>query len=97
MVATDGCLWSVQGICRGAESNKVLQKLPDVERKYEAGGQIELDLKHTEEQKEALVKNRMTVTALTMAFWDNEDQYCMMNMVYWTQRQPIGQVAKLGK
>ena len=50
-------------------------KLPDVERKYEADGETEVDLKHTEEEKEALIKNRIVVTALTMAFQNNEDQY----------------------
>ena len=48
-------------------------KLPDVERKYESDGQTEVDLKHTEEQKEALIKNQMAVTAFTMAFRNNED------------------------
>ena len=58
-------------------------KLPNQEIKFEADGQTEVDLKHTEEQKEALIKNRMIVTALTMAFRDNEDlyMYCM-NMVF---------------
>ena len=56
-------------------------KLPDVERKYKADGETKVDLKHLEEQKEALIKNRMTVTALTMAFRDNKNQYCM-NMVF---------------
>ena len=55
-------------------------KLPDVERKYEADGQTEVDLKHTEEEKEAFIKNRVAVTVFTMAFQNNEDQYCM-NMV----------------
>ena len=35
--------------------------LPNVEKKYESDGQTEVDLKHTEEQKEALIKNRMAV------------------------------------
>ena len=56
-------------------------KLPGIKRKYETDGETEVDLEHTEEQKEALIKNRMAVTALTMAFRDNEDQYCM-NMVF---------------
>ena len=34
-------------------------KLPDVERKLEADSQTEVDLKHTEEYKDALIKNRM--------------------------------------
>ena len=55
-------------------------KLPDLERRYEADGQTEVDLNHREAQKEGLIKNRMTVTALTMAIRDNEDQYCI-NMV----------------
>ena len=49
-------------------------KLPDVERKYEADGETEVGLKHTEEEKEALIKKRMAVTAFTMAFRNNEDQ-----------------------
>ena len=56
-------------------------KLPDFERKFRADGKTEVDLKHTEEEKEALIKNRMAVTVLTMAFRENEDQHCM-NMVF---------------
>ena len=37
-------------------------KLPDVETKFEADGETEVGLKHTEEEKEALIKNRMAVT-----------------------------------
>ena len=55
-------------------------KLQNQEIKYEADGETEVDLKHTEEQKEALIKNRMIAAALTMAVRDNNDQYCM-NMV----------------
>ena len=32
-------------------------KLPDQEIKYEADGETKVDLKHMEEQKEALIKN----------------------------------------
>ena len=68
-------------------------KLLDVEKKYEADGQTKVNLKHTEEEKETLVKNRMAVTAFTMAFRNNEDQYCM-NMVLdsKTTKLPSGQV-----
>ena len=72
--------------------SKIGQWAADVEKKYKADGQTKVDLKHTEEQKEALIKNRMAVTAFTMAFWNNEDQYCM-NMVLdsktteWPSRQ----------
>ena len=52
-------------------------KLPDQEIKYEADSETEVDLKNKEEQKEALIKNRMAVIALTMAFKDNNDQYYM--------------------
>ena len=55
-------------------------KLPDVEKKFESNGETEVDLKHTVEEKEALIKNRMAVTAFTMAFRICEDQYTM-NMV----------------
>ena len=48
-------------------------KLPDVEREYKSDGQTKMDLKHTEEDKEVLIKNRMAVTAFTMAFRNNED------------------------
>ena len=37
-------------------------KLLDVEKKYEADGQTEFDLKHTEDEKEALIKNRICLT-----------------------------------
>ena len=67
-------------------------KLPGLERKYEADGQTKVALKYTEEQKRALIKNRMTVTALIMASWENEDQYCM-NMVFNSKaaKWPSGQ------
>ena len=39
-----------------------------------------MDLKHIEEEKETLIKNRAAMTAFTMAFQSNKDQYCM-NMV----------------
>ena len=38
-------------------------KLPDVERKYESDGQTEADLEYTEEEKEALIKNRIAEKA----------------------------------
>ena len=56
-------------------------KLPGVEMKFEADGETEVDLKHTEDQKEALIKNRMAMTVIPIAFRDNDDQYCM-NMVF---------------
>ena len=52
-------------------------KLPDKEIEYESDGETEVDLKHTEEEKEMLVKNKMAITAFTMAFRDNCNQYCM--------------------
>ena len=42
-------------------------KLPAAEKQFESNGQTEVDLKHTAEEKEALVKNRMAVTAFTRA------------------------------
>ena len=66
--------------------------LPDQEKQFESDGVTEVDLKHTDTEKEALIKNRMAMTAFTMAFWNNEDQYCM-NMVLdskttrWPSRQ----------
>ena len=55
-------------------------KLPAIEKKYVSDGKTEVDLKHSEEQKEALIKNRMAVTAFTMVFRNCEDLYTM-NMV----------------
>ena len=52
-------------------------KLPDQEVRYEPDGETEIDLSHTPEQKEMLVKNKMAVTAFTMAFRDNKDSFCM--------------------
>ena len=67
-------------------------KLPDKEVKYEADSKTEVDLKYIEEQKEGLIKNIMAMKALTMAFQDNNDKYCM-NMVFnsKTMNWPIGQ------
>ena len=56
---------------------KKYSKLPDQELKYESDGETMTDLKHTEDQKEMLIKNKMPVTTFIMAFWDNHDQYCM--------------------
>ena len=42
-------------------------KLLDKEIEYESDGETEVDLKHTEEEKEMLVKNKMAVKAFTMA------------------------------
>ena len=55
-------------------------KLLSIKKKYELDNETEVDLKHSEEQKEALIKNRMAVTAFTMAFRNCEDHYTM-NMV----------------
>ena len=55
-------------------------KLPSIEKQYESDGKTEVDLKHSEKQKEALIKNRMAVMAFTMAFRNCEDHYTM-NMV----------------
>ena len=52
-------------------------KLPDKEVEFQLDGETEIDLKHTTEEKEMLVKNKMAVTAFTMAFRDNSDQFCM--------------------
>ena len=52
-------------------------KLPDKEMEYQSDGETEIDLSHTPEQKEMLVKNKMAVTAFTMAFRDNTDSFCM--------------------
>ena len=74
--------------------------LPDVEKKYESDGQTKVDLKHTEDKKKAQIKNRMAVTAFTMAFRNNEDQYCM-NMVLgsktikWPSRQAWAIISEL--
>ena len=52
-------------------------KLPDKEDEYEPDGETEIDLQHATEEEEMLVKNKMAVTAFTMAFRDNSDQFCM--------------------
>ena len=54
--------------------------LPDQEKQLESDGVTEVDLKHTDTEKEALIKNRMAVTAFTVAFGNCEDFYTM-NMV----------------
>ena len=43
-------------------------KLPDKEVEYQSNGKTEVDLKHQEDEKEMLIKNKMTVTAFSMAF-----------------------------
>ena len=50
-------------------------KLPDQEKQYESNGVTEVDLKHLDTEKEALIKNRMAVTAFTVAFGNCEDFY----------------------
>ena len=55
-------------------------KLPDNEKGYESDEETETDLKFTEAEEEALIKNRMAVTAFTMAFRECTDAYTM-NMV----------------
>ena len=40
-------------------------KLPNQEIKYDADGETEIGLKHTGEQKEALIKNRPSRTTST--------------------------------
>ena len=80
MVATDGCLWSVQKEFGEVMKPTKWSKLPDQEVKYDTDGETEIDFKYTKEQKEAFIKNRMAVTALTISFRDNVNQYCM-NMV----------------
>ena len=42
--------------------------LPDQEKQLESDGVTEVDLKHSDTEKEALIKNRMAVTAFTEAF-----------------------------
>ena len=51
--------------------------LPDQEKQVEADGVTEVDLKHTETEKEALLKNRMAVTSFTVAFGSCQDFYTM--------------------
>ena len=60
-------------------------KLPDKESEYEADGESEVDLKHSTSEKEMLTKNKMVVTAFTLAFRENHDQY------YMTMERPNGQ------
>ena len=55
-------------------------QLPDNEKELESDKETEINLKHLEEEKEALLKNRMAVTAFTMAFRECSDAYTM-NMV----------------
>ena len=54
---------------------KKRSKLSDKEAEYEADGETEVNLNYSEEEKEMLIKNKMAVTAFTMAFRDNHDQY----------------------
>ena len=51
--------------------------LPDQEKQLESDGVTEVDLKHSDTEKEALLKNRMAVTAFTVAFGSCEDFYTM--------------------
>ena len=71
-------------------------KLPDHEKAFELDEETEIDLKHTDDQKEALIKNRMAVTAFTMAFREFSDAYTM-NMVIAskTKNWPSGQAWKI--
>merc|ERR1712086_722833 len=72
-------------------------KLPDNEKEYESDNdEIEIDLKFTEHEEEALLKNRMAVTAFTMAFRECSDAYTM-NMVIpsKTKNWPSGQSWKI--
>ena len=68
-------------------------KLPENEKEFEPDDdETEIDLKHTEDEEEALLKNRMAVTAFTMAFRECSDAYTM-NMVIAskTKNWPSGQ------
>ena len=71
-------------------------KLPDNEKEYESDEETEIDLKFTEDEEEALLKNRMAVTAFTMAFRECSDAYTM-NMVIAskTKNWPSGQSWKI--
>ena len=51
--------------------------LPDQEKQLESDGVTEVDLKHSDTEKEALLKNRMAVTAFTVAFGSCQDFYTM--------------------
>ena len=51
--------------------------LPDQEKQLELDGVTEVDLKHSDTEKEALLKNRMAVTAFTVAFGSCQDFYTM--------------------
>ena len=67
-------------------------KLPDNEKEYKSDGETEIDLKFTADEEEALLKNRMAVTAFTMAFRECTDAYTM-NMVIASKAKnwPLGQ------
>ena len=69
-------------------------KLPDKEKDFkdDDDDDSEIDLKFSEDEEEALLKNRMAVTAFTMAFRECSDAYTM-NMVIAskTKNWPSGQ------
>ena len=65
-------------------------KLPDQEVQYEPDGETEIDLSHTTEQKEMLVKNKMAVTAFTMAFRDNSDFGTELKDIRMAEWQDLG-------
>ena len=72
-------------------------KLPDNEKAFkDDDDETEIDLKFTEDEEEALLKNRMAVTAFTMAFRECSDAYTM-NMVIAskTKNWPSGQSWKI--
>ena len=66
-------------------------RLPGKEAKYEYEGETVVDLKHLEEEKETLIKKKMAVTAFTITFQDNHDQYYMtMPLNFKTEEWPSG-------
>ena len=71
-------------------------QLPDNEKEFKSDEETENYLKHTEEEKEALLKNQMAVTAFTMAFRECSDAHTM-NMVIAskTKNWPSGQSRKI--
>ena len=77
-------------------------KLPENEKEFkdDNDNDTEVDLKFTEDEEEALLKNRMAVTAFTMAFRECSDAYTM-NMVIasktknWPSEQSWKIVAEL--
>ena len=73
-------------------------KLSDREVEYEFNGETEVDLKHSDKEKEMLIKNKMAMTAFTMAFWDNHDQYCVaMVLNSKTKEWPSGQTWEINQ